>query len=207
MGPLPKTPPDHVTDPSKCWGHSKRSKKQCKKWPAPGSRNCRNHLGGPQAHANAAVRAEVARWTLGTDDVDPAQTLLQLLSQSRTRVEQYATRLAQLVDEHGGDLAEAMVSDQYVMSDTGALQKVGEFIRGLAQLERDERDRCANMAALAIKAGIAERQIQLAERHGAMLASFMRAVLGDGDLALTPEQRARVPAVMSRHLQALPATG
>jgi hypothetical protein len=205
--PLPTEPPEHVTDPAKCWGRSKRTKKQCGKHPIPGSRHCGNHAGSPKARAHAEVRVELAKWTLGTPDIDPAQTLLQLLAQSRTRVEQYATRLAQLVDEHGGDLAEAMVSDQYVMSDSGHLQKVGEYIRGLAQLEADERDRCANFARLAIAAGIAERQVRLAEQQGALMATFMRAVLGDAELGLSPEQRSKVPMVMQRHLQALPAAG
>lgn len=207
MRPLPTEPPEHVTNPAKCWGRSKRTKKQCGKDPIPGARHCNNHAGSPKARAHAEVRVELARWTLGTPDVDPAQTLLRLLSQSATRVEQYSTRLAQLVDEHGGDLAEAMVSDSYVMSDSGHLQKVGEYIRGLAQLEADERDRCANFSRLAIAAGIAERQIKLAEQQGALMAQFMRAVLGDAELELTPEQRAKVPAVMNRHLAALPAAG
>lgn len=207
MGPLPTTPPKHATDPAKCWGISKRSEQQCRKAPLHGSRYCRNHAGNGQARAAAAVRAELAKWTLGTDNIDPAKTLLQLLSQSKTRVEQYATRLAQLVDEHGGDLAEAMVDESYVMSESGALQKVGEYIRGLATLEAQERDRCANFARLAIGAGIAERQVRLAEQQGALMATFMRAVLGDPALALSAEQRAAIPAVMNRHLAALPAAG
>lgn len=201
-----REPPEHATDPIKCWGKNRQGV-QCGKHPIAGSRYCRNHAGGPQARANAAVRAELARWTLTVEDVDPAATLLQLLAQSRRRVEEYSTRLAHLVDEHGGDLAEAMVADQFIMSDSGHLQKVGEYIRGLATLEAAERDRCANFAQLAIRAGIAERQVRLAEQQGALMATFMRAVLSDPALALTPEQRAAVPGVMGRHLQALPSAG
>lgn len=203
----PRTPPDHVTDPVKCWGTRKRTDIQCGRYPMPGSRYCKNHAGNGQARAMAAVRVELARWTLNTDDIDPAKTLLQLLAQSRRRVDDYAERLAHLVDEHGGDIAEAMVSESYVMNDQGHLQKVGEYIRGLATLEAQERDRCANFARLAIGAGIAERQVRIAEQQGAMMATFMRAVLGDEALGLTAEQRAAAPAVMARHLQALPAAG
>lgn len=205
MGSPRREPPAHVTDPAKCWGKSKRSQEQCGRDPKPGSRNCHYHAGGPQAHANADIRAELARWTLGTDDIDPAATLLQLLAQSRARVQRYSERLAHLVDEHGGDLAEAMVGESYVMNDSGHLQKVGEYIRGLAQLEAGERDRCARFAELAIRAGIAERQIKIAEQTGAMIAGVLRAVLGDGRLALTAEQRAAVPALVREHLQLLPA--
>jgi sulfite reductase beta subunit-like hemoprotein len=196
--------PPHVTDTTKCHARN-RAGKQCGKWPIAGARNCRIHAGGKQARADAAVRAELARWVITTDNIDPAATLLQLLAQSRRRVDEYSTRLAHLVDEHGGDLAEAMVADQFVMSESGHLQKVGEYIRGLAQLEAQERDRCARFAELAIRAGIAERQVRLAEKEGAMIASVLRAVLADPRLALSDAQRAAVPEVARAHLQLLPA--
>lgn len=201
----PEEPPPHVTDPTKCWSKTRSHGEQCKKHPLAGSRRCRNHAGNGKARAEAAVRAELARWTLGTAEVDPAQTLLQLLAQSKKRVDDYATRLAQLVDEHGGDLAAAMVDEQLVMNDSGHLQKVGEYIRGLAVLEAQERDRCAKFSSLALQAGIAERQVRLAEQHGAMMATVLRMALGDPELALTAEQRAAIPAVMRRHLELLPA--
>lgn len=200
-----REPPTHVTDPVKCWGKSKARKEQCRKDPLAGSHYCRFHAGNGQARAKAAMVAEVARWTLGSDDVDPAHTLLQLLAQSKIRVDDYATRLVQFVDEHGGDLAAAMVDEQLVMSETGALQKVGEYIRGLATLEANERDRCAKFASLALQAGVAERQVRLAEQHGAMMATVLRMALGDPELALSAEQRAAIPAVMRRHLELLPA--
>lgn len=199
-------PPEHVTNHTKCWGSSRRNDgRQCRNDPLPGSTKCRMHIGNKKARANAAVRAELSRWSLGTADIDPAETLLRLLSQSRARVEMYAARLETQVVEHGGDIVAAMVADSYVVSDSGALQKVGEYIRGLAQLEADERDRCAQFARLAIAAGLAERQVRVAEQQGAMIASLLRAVLSDPTLQLTDAQRAVVPAVMRQHLSLAPA--
>jgi hypothetical protein len=60
----------------------------------------------------------------------------------------------------------------------GHIFATGEAIRGLALLEAQERDRCANFAAKAITAGLAERQVKLAERMGAsvllLLETFAR---------------------------------
>ena len=40
----------------------------------------------------------------------------------------------------------------------------GEAIRGLADLEAKERERCANFASKAVAAGLAERTVRIAER-------------------------------------------
>ncbi|MGH9288075.1 MAG: hypothetical protein ACRD0V_07280 [Acidimicrobiales bacterium] len=94
----------------------------------------------------------------------------------------------------------ALVGRTYSAAHDGSLYATGEAIRGLAQLEAQERDRCAGMAAKAVAAGLAERQVRLAERHGEMIADVLRAVLADPDLGLTDQQRRAVPGVTRRHL-------
>lgn len=69
------------------------------------------------------------------------------------------------------------------------------------RLYQQERDHLVKVCSAAIKAGIEERRIQLAEQQGALVAQAIRAILGD--LQLTPEQQARVPEVVPRHLRAL----
>jgi hypothetical protein len=85
----------------------------------------------------------------------------------------------------------------------GRIYETEEAIRGLAQLEAAERDRCVSFATKAIAAGLAERQVRLAERQGALLAGAVRGILDD--LGLSPEQQALVPAVVARHLRAVAA--
>jgi hypothetical protein len=82
------------------------------------------------------------------------------------------------------------------LSDTkeGKIYASGEAIRGLAKLEADERDRCANFAAKAIAAGIAERMVRLAERQGALMAQLVVRVAER--LGLTTEQQAALPAAI-----------
>lgn len=94
----------------------------------------------------------------------------------------------------------ALVGNTYGATATGTLYATGEAIRGLALLEAQERDRCAGFAAKAVAAGLAERQVRLAEKQGALIADVLRAVLADPALGLTREQRRAIPDVGRRVL-------
>jgi hypothetical protein len=95
----------------------------------------------------------------------------------------------------------ALVGNVYAATKDGDIYATGEAIRGLAKLEAEERDRCATMASKAVAAGLAERQVRLAEQQGTLLASVIRAILDD--LGLTPEQAAKAPEIAARHLRAV----
>jgi hypothetical protein len=56
----------------------------------------------------------------------------------------------------------------------------------------------------AIKAGIAERKVQIAEQQGRMIAAMMLAFIHDPDLGLSPSQIMRAPELVRRHLMSLP---
>lgn len=173
----------------------------CKNDAIHGGDVCRAHGGAaPQVKARAAVRAEVMAWGLGDTHIDPGEILLRLVSQSAARVARYSRELEQLVDKHGGSLETALIGDSMMLTNSGDTVKVGEYIRGLAELEARERDRCANFAAKAVAAGLAERQVRLAEQQAALIVSTIDAVLEQ--LQLTVEQRATVPAIAERVLRA-----
>lgn len=93
----------------------------------------------------------------------------------------------------------ALVGYTYSATITGSVYASTEGIRGLARLEAEERDRCANFAAKAVAAGLAERQVRLAERQGQMIMQVLVAVLGD--LGLDDDQIDQVPAMVERHLE------
>jgi hypothetical protein len=84
------------------------------------------------------------------------------VTQSAAGAQRYASELEQLVDDEG--LAAAMVGEIEIPTKHGGY-KAGEYIRGLAQLEAQERDRCANFATKAVAAGLAERTVRVAERQ------------------------------------------
>lgn len=173
----------------------KKSGERCKRQAIKGGTVCNSHGGrAPQVKAMAAVRHEVSQWTLGQAVDDPGEVLLKLVTQSRIRADGYSAELERLVKE-SPDLRDALVGDSY-----GEFGKVGEYIRGLAILEAQERDRLAGFASKAIAAGLAERQVRLAERQGELLAELMRAVMFDQILGLTDAQREAMPGAFRRHL-------
>jgi len=69
------------------------------------------------------------------------------------------------------------------------------------ELYSRERDRLIKVCSEAIRAGIEERRVQLAEQQGALVAEAIRRILDD--LNLTPEQTARVGDIVPRHLRAI----
>lgn len=96
-----------------------------------------------------------------------------------------------------------LIGNTYAADKDGGVFATGEAIRGLVNLEAQERDRAAGMAAKAIAAGLATRQVELAERQGALVADMVRALFADPELGLSAEQLQHAPVVAARHLRAL----
>jgi hypothetical protein len=151
----------------------------------------------------AAVRAELSAWALTDELVDPAETLLRLVSQSSRRVSLYSMLLGQQyewqekVDQERAGQPEipagvaALIGHKVsAAGKDGDLYDSEEIVRGLVQLEGDERDRCARFSKLAVDAGIQERQVQLAEQQGAAIAFAIRAVVAAAVTAGLPSDLA-----------------
>lgn len=177
-----------------CTGTTRRGSR-CARSPIAGALVCRLHGGAaPQVRAKAAVRAEVMSWGLDAPTVDPGDTLLKLVGQSAARARRYAAELEAMVAEHD------TLRDALIREARGEFGPVGEYARGLVVLEAQERERCANWCAKAIAAGLAERQVRLAERQGNLIADLLRSVMNDPRLGLTDEQRRAMPDVARHHL-------
>lgn len=186
----------------------------CDAHPVKGSTICRRHLANPKARANAAVRAEVMAWRLDDATADPGQTLLRLLTQAAHRAGLYGLLLEQQYDaaEAGDAAAElpagvrALIGHRYTVSD-GTRWPVAEAIRGLVDLEGQERDRAARYAKLALDAGIAERLVRLEEDKAAALVAMLRGLLSDL-AAIFPgldPRDPRVSVIVTSRLRALEA--
>ena len=174
----------------------------CKNGAIKGATVCRVHGGNaPQVRAKAAVRAELMSWKLGDAVDDPAQTLLRLITQSRIRADMLAAEQDRLIADEPS-LRDALVGDTWVSSDSGSY-KAGEYIRGLAQLEAQERDRCARFCQLAIQAGLAERMVRATEKQVDLVWKAM--VAGLEEAVLDTEVRKAVMAGVGRHLRAVSA--
>lgn len=178
---------------------------------------------------------ELRRFGLDGDDlVDPGHTLLKLVTQSAARVEMYSRFLAEAVDAAErlaaagvapqSDLLEAetarldlervfnagpvaaLIGHTYAGTQTSGVIATGEKIRGLAELEAQERDRCANFAAKAVAAGLAERMVRASEQLAGQIAQAVERTLAR--LGLNPSDPA-VRAAVAEELMALsggPAT-
>lgn len=234
--PIPAPMP---TGPRGC-ASRKRDGALCGQPAIAGTARCRMHAGKSttRARAEGQVVVELSRWRLTDETLDPAVTLLRLMTQSVWRAELYgrlleeayeaAERLAaakpggasevpsagtsadreralldlERVFNSGG--VAALIGHTYAADKEGGVFATGEAIRGLVQLEAQERDRAAGMAAKAVAAGLAERQVRLAEQQGLLVAQLIRGLLGDLGLDASDPGVARV---VSARLRALDAGG
>lgn len=60
----------------------------------------------------------------------------------------------------------------------------------------NERDRLSRIAKNALDAAVQERAVRVAERTGAAIADTLRRIFFDEELALSPEQRDCLPALL-----------
>ena len=95
----------------------------------------------------------------------------------------------------------ALIGNTYGDSKTGGIYATGEAIRGLARLEAEERDRCAGFAKIAIAAGLAERQVRLAEKQVEIMAAALDAALEAAGVPVAERGPAKLAA--ARHLRAV----
>ncbi len=160
---------------------------------------CKLHGGlGPGARQQAeriAVerRARVALQRLGQSiDIEPAEALLNLVGQA-------AANVAYLADEVGG--LPSLTAVPHVTTRTGDVIEGEEYVRALVRLYNEERDRLARTAKAALGAGIAERQVRLAESQGRDLARVVVTVLAKLDLA--PDQVASARVMVADELRKL----
>lgn len=197
-----------------CTGHSlgrlrpEIAGKACRNPPNRGQEKCGKHGGNsPQALAKAEQRvteqkaARIMARFGGPIDTSPTQALLD----SVRWVAGYVAFLREQVERVTNDAEQA---DELVWGKTK--HKTGGDDAGTTYeaapnawlpLLGTWQDRLTKLCAEAIKAGIEERRVRLAEQQGALVADVIRGILGE--LALTPEQAAKVSEVVPRHLRLL----
>jgi hypothetical protein len=98
----------------------------------------------------------------------------------------------------------ALVGNTYGAAKDVGVYVTGEAIRGLADLQAKERERCANFATKAIAAGLAERTVRVAERQGQLMVEMVQAALREVDLS--PEQASAFKAALARQARELTAS-
>lgn len=190
----------------KCTGHRKADGAPCGQPRMAGQLVCRKHGGkAPQALAAAVRRvqeaeAKAAVVTLGLPvDISPSDALLDEVRWTSGHVQWLRGKVQELNEQ------------ALVWGETKVVSKEGEAFgtdtthQAAASIwydlyERERKHRVAVCAA-ALRAGVEERRVKLAEAQGEQVAGVIRAILAD--LGLSAEQQAAAPEVASRHLRLL----
>lgn len=191
----------------KCTGHNKRGE-PCGKNPLTGLTVCMTHGGGTKAARAAGKRrteeaaavVEAARFATRRD-IHPADALLELVQWTAGEVDYWRGKVDALDDDElAGNLTTKHETGQDKgqptdLTTTEAAEHI--YIRMLGKAS----DRLATYAAAALRAGVEERRVRLAEGQGAMVAAVIRRILDA--LNLTEAQAELVPQIVPRELRAL----
>ncbi len=125
----------------------------------------------------------------GMLEIDPIQALLEEVWRTAGRV----AWLRQKISELDGN-------PQLMERTIAGMNPVG-----LVKWEQQERQMLVLATKACISAGIAERQVKLAEMQGQLVADAFRRLLDDPELGLTDAQKANAPEIVRRVLTAVAA--
>lgn len=189
----------------------KQAGKTCANTPNEGATRCWRH-GGSSPQAKRAAERRIAEQeaknivtkavrTLGLPiDIDPGKALLDEIHWTAGHVAWLREKVQELEAEQlvwGKTQTDQGVGPQGIVDIT--TEKAGPTV--WYELYMKERDHLAKVCSLALRAGIEERKVKLAESQGALVADVIRRILGA--LGLTPEQQQMVPEIVPRELRAL----
>ncbi|MGC0144925.1 HGGxSTG domain-containing protein [Pseudactinotalea sp. Z1732] len=183
-----------------------RTGQRCRSAAILGATTCRMHGGSaPQVKAAAARRRQqeaAARAVAlfgAPRDVDPAQALLDLVHWTAGEVEYWREQVRALAVEDPSSLTWGITREKSGGDDYGTTAEAKPNVAYVMLYAA--QDRLAQYATAALKAGVAERQVRLAETQGALVAGAVRAILEA--LGLSAEQWALVPQVVPEQLRLL----
>lgn len=217
-----------MNEAARCTARSSRTGERCKKARVTGATVCRSHgAGAPQVKAAAKHRAAVMEAHAEAErmvaragvDADPIDHLVDSLLTVAALCVVYGHMVADLDSAAARDLAETDRDTRgelgyYAVTDEESRDNLhvvaGDRLMGLdrhgaAQLHpfvveyhRLLAER-AKLAKMAIDAGVAERQVRIAEQQGAVIVEVLQATLNELGVEVTPD----VAATVGRHLRAV----
>lgn len=193
-------------DGRRCVGTNKESGEPCR-FPLPETaRVCRHHGGANQkskdgrAKRTAEQKARAMVTTYGLPvEIAPEQAILDEVHRTAGHVAWLEHQVHALTE---GELVWGITRVKEGGEDRGTTEEAAPH--ALLKLYNEERDRLVRVCTAALKAGIEERRVKLAERDGALVAEVIRSILHD--LKLTSQQWALVSTIVPQHLRALALT-
>lgn len=128
-------------------------------------------------------------------DTDPHAALLHEINRTASVVEWLHNKMLEFREQ---GMTDSDIMQQRTLQD-------GYKPSVWMNLFQTERDHLVKTCVAAIKAGVAEKKVQIAERQGQLIASMMFAFIHDRELGLDTEQVVRAPAIIRKHLLSLPS--
>lgn len=197
----------------RCTSTSKRTGDRCGAWAIPGLDVCRWHGGATKKAQAKAQRnqqrdaAHTAATRFGVPiDTTPQQALLDEVQRTAGMVAYYGAKAQEVADRDHAALVRGVTREENREGFQAGSTRVIEAAPNIwLTLWNDERDRLVRVSAAAIKAGIEERRVQLAEQQGQLIAAAIRRVLDR--LNLTQAQQVLVGEVVPAELRALAQGG
>jgi len=186
----------------------KKNGHPCKAWAIKGTNVCRTH-GGMRKQTREAGRRRIAeakaakamRLLAKPVEIDPGQALLELVQWTAGEVRYWRSEVERIANENPNNLAWGRTKHTEGEGPEGYVNQLVEEATPPVeyQLLMSAQERLAKFATAALRAGVEERRIRLAEDQGALIAQVIRGIFED--LNLTPEQRAISGEVAARHLR------
>lgn len=169
-------------------GARTRSGGTCRRWPLAGASRCRLH-GGASPQAQIAAKRRLveadARATLAYEGITPIDDPIVELGKLANEITGMKSALAQRV----------AALDSPVFTDAFGSEQVHAEIR----LYNESLDRCIKILDLLGRHDLESRLVRVQEDNGRLFQYIIAGVLES--LALTPEQSAQVPELMSTWLR------
>lgn len=153
--------------------------------------------------AKAARKAEKAVTTLGLSrDVSPSEALLEEVRWTAGHVDWLRDRVREVERD---ELVWGKTKWKQTDSADGPIEETVETAATSVwyDLYEKERKHLVAVCTAALRAGVEERRVRLAEAQGEQVAAVIKAILGD--LQLTAAQQAQVADVVPRRLRLLAA--
>ena len=169
---------------SQCTAKSKQSGQRCKRPAIKGGTVCFVHGGAaPAVKAKAARNMEEIRARLSVElwggrmDIHPAEALMELVQRKAMEAQYWRHRVHQIQQENEADLTWGVTKEKSGGDDHGTTHEAKPHIT-LTLLHKAEADLAAYCAA-ALKAGVDEKLIQLAQSTAQQFQAVIALVLRD----------------------------
>lgn len=125
---------------------------------------------------------------------DPHDALMQEISRTAGIIKWIEAHMEEMRD---GGMTEDAILTQF--------SKVNGFVPNVwMELYSRERDHLVKTCVAAIKAGVAERRIQIAEQQGQLIVAMMMAFIHDPELGLSAQQISIGPKIIRKHILDIP---